>query len=538
MKVWSGHVDRLTDVVVVGSGAGALTAALALRDLGLDVVVLEKADYIGGTSAVSGGVLWVPGNRFIDEDSLDEALTYAQAFGGAKNHSSVLEAYVRNGATMAAFVEETTPLTFQPLTNFPDYRTDLPGSRKGGRAIEPAVMQSPLTGEAEACLRPDTRPPFTMQEYEDWGSAVRFDWELLERRSAQGVVARGRALISALVSACIRDGVAIATGVEVRELLADSDGRVKGVADVSDGVTREFPAHRAVILACGGFEWNQEMVKEFLPGPIDASCSPPGNTGDGIRMGAGFGARLGNMTQATWGPMAIIPGLEVDGKQRGTLLRFERTAPGSIMVNTEGRRFVNEAANYNDMVKAFHHIDPNTNAYRNLPAYLVFDSRHLRTYGFLTHRYGEKTPDWLIEGQSIGDIAQALSIDEDAFEATVARFNEMATRHHDEDFLRGDSDYDLYWGDKLAEHPCLGPVEEAPFYAIEVVSGTVGTKGGLVTDNRSRVVSWTDETIDGLYAIGNTAAAPIGAGYPGAGSTLGPAMTMGYLAAHDVARAE
>jgi succinate dehydrogenase/fumarate reductase flavoprotein subunit len=272
------------------------------------------------------------------------------------------------------------------------------------------------------------------------------------------------------------------------------------------------------------------MVTNFLPGPVQASCSPPYNTGDGIRMASKAGAALGNMCEAWWGPMVQVPGEQTDGSPTGTLLRFERTGPGSVIVNRAGQRFVNEAHNYNDMTKAFHTFDPRAYALTNLPAYLIFDEQHLEEYGFLAHRAGAPTPDWLVEADTLEELAGRIGVDVAGLVSTLAEFNEHAREGRDPQYHRGESAYDQYWGDQQASFPALGPVERAPFYAIEVLSGVIGTKGGIVTDGAGRALDAFGEVVPGLFAAGNTTAHPMGPGYAGAGATLGPGMTMGYVA--------
>lgn len=529
-----GQAER-HDVVVVGSGAGGLTAALRARISGASVLVLDKASFVGGTSAVSGGVLWIPDNRHLRGlgrvDTLADGAAYVRALALGKAEQEVMTRYVNEANRALDFIESNTPLAFKPLENFPDYHQTAPGAHEGGRSIEPDLLDVSGLPGVSPLLRPDPRPPFTMQEYEEWRIFTRFPHDELEERARRGVVARGRALISGLLHACLEAGVQVRTDVGVERLVLENGGSVGGVVAAGSFVQ----AKRGVILASGGFEWNPDMVRHFLPGPVDASCSPPHNTGDGIRMAAALGARLGNMTEAAWGPMVQVPEIRVDGRPRGTLLRFERTGPRSLMVDRTARRFVNEAHNYNDIVKAFHSFDPRINGLRHLPAYLIFDAEHLRRYGFLSHRSGSPTPDWLVEADSVAELADKLGLDPEQLVATVDRFNVAARDGHDPDFGRGEAAYDRYWGDHDSAHPCLGPLEDPPYYGIQVLSGVVGTKGGVVTDDRARVLTWDDEPIEGLYAVGNTAASPIGAGYPGAGATLGPAVTMGLLAGEGLA---
>lgn len=528
-QTWSGDLAEEFDVIVVGSGAPGLTAALAASHAGASVVVLEKAGFLGGTSAVSGGMIWVPMNRCMAEsgleDTRDDALDYLEAISDGRTPRVILETLVDRGTEMLGFVETETALRFETLENFPDYHPEWLGSHPGGRSLEPILYDGTLLGDLADSLRPDHRPPFTMREYEQWRIFTRFPYDALDDRAAKNLVSRGRALVAPLLRGCADRGVTLVTGCAVRRLTSDGLA-VTGVATDAGDVR----ARGGVILACGGFEWSAEMAASYLPGPIQASCSPPHNTGDGLRMGTKVGAKLGNLNEAWWGPMVVIPGDHIDGAPTGTLLRFERTGPGSLIVNKEGRRFVNEAHNYNDMTKAFHAFDPESYTYRNLPAWLIFDHGHLSSYGFLGHRSGEPTPDWLIEAPTLAGLADRLGIAPEPLEATLERFNHHADLGQDPDFNRGQSAYDRYWGDIDAKHPAIGAVEDPPYYAIEVVSGAIGTKGGLVTDSDAQVVDAFDDEIPGLYAVGNTTAQPMGPGYAGAGSTLGPGMTMGYAA--------
>jgi succinate dehydrogenase/fumarate reductase flavoprotein subunit len=425
---------------------------------------------------------------------------------------------------MLEFLERRAGLRMVPMDNFPDYHPEWDGAHPGGRSLDPELFDVGQMGELAESLRPDLRLPFTMREYEEWRIFTRFPTAELQERAEQGLVARGRALVAPLVKACADAGVVLVTGCGAERLVTDGD-RVVGVLAGGSRI-----AARAVVLACGGFEWAPEMVDNYLSGPVQGSCSPPHNTGDGIRMAAKAGVRLGSMREAWWGPMVLVPGDETDGAQTATLLRFERTGPHTVIVNRNGRRFVNEAHNYNDMTKAFHLFDPGAYDFANLPAYLIFDQRHLESYGFLAHRAGQPTPSWLTTAPTIAELAAQLEIDAAGLAATLERFNDGARRGVDPDFHRGASAYDQYWGDQHAPHPALGPVETAPFYAIEVVSGVIGTKGGIVTDGDGQALDAFGEPVPGLYAAGNTTAHPMGPGYPGAGATLGPGSTMAYAA--------
>lgn len=531
---WTGETGQAYDVVVVGSGAIGLTAALAARESGASVLVLEKGPYLGGTSAVSGGMLWIPGNRYMTDigvtDDRAEALRYLAAVTDGRTDAAVLESLVDHGDELLGFLAERANLHFCAMEHFPDYHPEWPGAHAGGRSLDPLPFDITPLGDLQDSLRPDHRPPFTMVEYEEWRIFTRFPWDELARRAEKGLVARGRALVAPLVHACAQAGVMLVTGAGAERLAYDGQ-RVRGVV-LADGST--IAAGRGVVLACGGFEWSPSMVADYLPGPVDASCSPPHNSGDGIRMAAKVGVALGNMREAWWGPMVHVPGDETDGSPTGSLLRFERTGPRSVIVNRAGRRFVNEAHNYNDMTKAFHAFDPRAYGFTNLPAYLVFDAQHLADYGFLSHRADQPTPSWLVTAPTLDGLAAQLGVDAAGLATTIARFNAAAREGREPDFHRGESAYDRYWGDQHADHPALGPVETAPFYAIEVRSGVIGTKGGIVTDRDGRALDPFGEPVPGLFAAGNTTSHPMGPGYPGAGATLGPGCTMGYLAGRAV----
>lgn len=529
MRVWNGDLGPEHDMLVVGAGAIGLTAALVAADAGARVAVLEKAPYLGGTSAVSGGMFWIPMNTRMGalglSDDRDDALRYLRAVTAGRTADDVLAALVDRGPEMLDFLERRAGLRMAPMDNFPDYHPEWDGAHPGGRSLDPELYDITKMGELAESLRPDARLPFTMREYEEWRIFTRFPTEMLERRAADGLVARGRALVAPLVAACADAGVTLVTGCGAERLVVENDA-VAGVL-TADG--RHIGA-KAVVIACGGFEWSPEMVDNFLSGPVHGSCSPPHNTGDGIRMAAKAGVKLGSLREAWWGPMVLVPGDETDGAQTGTLLRFERTGPHTVIVNRNGQRFVNEAHNYNDMTKAFHLFDPGAYDFANLPAYLIFDEQHLCEYGFLSHRAGQPTPAWIRTAPTVEGLAALLEIDAAGLTATLDRFNANARNGIDPDFNRGASAYDQYWGDQHAPHPALGPVETAPFYAVEVVSGVIGTKGGIVTDGTGRALDAFGDPVPGLYAAGNTTAHPMGPGYPGAGATLGPGSTMAYTA--------
>lgn len=300
-----------------------------------------------------------------------------------------------------------------------------------------------------------------------------------------------------------------------------------------DGIPQDVRASKAVILATGGFEWNTDLVAEFLRGPMTAPTSVPTNTGDGLLMAMRVGARLGNMGQAWWVPAVKIPGDIVFGEQRSNLVNRERTLPGSIMVNARGRRFTNEATNYNALGGAFHQLDPITFTYSNLPAWLVFDAAHAEKYGTFGAPAGSAVPEWVVSAPTIRDLAAQIDVDADGLQETITRWNGFVAREQDEDFHRGDSAYDRWSGDgdhRFTKASTLGRIDSGPYFAVQVESGTLGTCGGPRTDTDGRVLDTHLQPIPGLFAAGNVAAAPTAMAYGGAGGTLGPILVFGRLA--------
>jgi 3-oxosteroid 1-dehydrogenase len=537
MKFLSGTPADRYDVVVVGSGAGALTAAATAAHAGKSVVVLEKSALLGGTSAVSGGMLWVADNHHAKAagitDSKEAARTYVAAVARGRGRHELLDAALDYGDTMLRFTEEELGLRFLFLNNFPDYRQDLPGSVEGGRTVEPELFNiREALGDLAAHVRSDGRAPFTMQEYENWGAFTKFPWEDLNRRQAEGLVAKGHALVSMLLASLVRAGAALAVGARGHRLLT-SGGRVTGV-ELETG--EQFQANDGVVLATGGFEWDRQLADSLLASRLYAMCSTPSNTGDGLKMSQRVGGQTRGTREAWWAPMAIT-GDTRDGQPVGTLLRFERQGPGSIMVNRNGERFANESQNYNDLARCLQSWDSPNNRTLNTPAHVVFDHTYLERYGVLAHRSGMSTPDYLIEAPTLEELAVKIGVPAGKLTATVDRFNEFAVKGEDPDFGRGESAYDKYWGDDDCPwpNPSLGPLQNGPYYALEVVNGAFGSNGGVATDGQGRVLDVDNQPIAGLFAAGNTTENAYAAGYPGAGATLGPIMTMGYLAGRTAA---
>lgn len=534
------EVRRVVDVAVIGSGGAALVAALRARDRGASVAVIEKSARIGGTTAVSGGVLWIPRNAHMRElgveDSRDEALAYLRRVGFGQTTSELLEAFVDRAPEMVGYLETRTALRFSAVRR-PDYHPEWDGSKSSGRSLDNAPFHSSALGRHQDLLRRSPHyPPITYQERYQWARAENFDWELVARRIEGGVLTLGAALVGGLLKACLDSGVEFFVGTRARRLVR-RDGRVSAVrATDGAGTTLAFEVTKGAVIASGGFEWNPRMTAHFLRGPLAAPATPPWNTGDGILMGIDVGANIGNMNEAAWFPVIRIPGEEYDDQPVARLIVEERSKPGSIVVNRRGRRFVNEACSYDDFGRSFHVFDPDAYGYANVPAYLVFDERFRRRYNVTTAMPGDAPPAWFTKGNTPGELARALGIDGSALRTTIRRFNALAARGEDADFRRGASAHDRFNGDpEHRPNPCLGPLDTPPFFAVELLPGSVSTKGGLLCDAGARVLDVADEPIPGLFACGNAMASSMGIGYPGAGGMLGPGMTFGYIAGDRVA---
>ena len=297
-----------------------------------------------------------------------------------------------------------------------------------------------------------------------------------------------------------------------------------------DGKDIRVRARRGVVLATGGFEWDAKLVEAYLRGPMRGPVSPPNNTGDGLRMAMAHGADLANMGEAWWVPIVQLPGDTFQGHKRSRSVRLERTRPRSIIVNRAGKRFLNEAGEYNSMAGPFQYLDPR-DGYANDPAWIVFDSLHLKRYGFLGVPPGEPAPEWFSPSADLTELAAKIGIDADGLARTLAAWNDNVAHETDPDFGRGSSAYDGYWGDDKATTTAgktLGPIDTAPYYAVPVSIGAMGTKGGPRTDRDGRVLHVNGSAIPGLFAAGNAMAGATGKAYGGAGGTLGPAMVFGY----------
>lgn len=532
------------DVIVLGTGGAGLTAAAVAAEEGARVGLFEKGDTVGGTTVYSGGMIWIPLNQHEPADRGDtreQAITYLSALSNGTISQEMIETYVDVGAEMVAYLDTRTPVRFHAVPDFPDYHPEQPGGMpNGGRSLECALYPYGELGAWKDRVHISPYYPtyhLTIGET-TLGQAVPQEIapDEMQRRIDNDERGMGLALGGRLLKACLDRGVEPQTGHRAVELLIE-DGAIAGVVfETADG-RKELRAPN-VVLATGGFERSPELKRAFLRGPCTHTVAVETNTGDGLKMAMRAGAMLGNMREAWWMPMIEIPSSIVATGQQ--LLTYERTLPGAIMVNKSGKRFTNEAANYNAFGAAFHEQDTTMGVYRNLPCWLVFDQAWLDKYGFAGGLGGTEkaSTDWITSSDTLPGLAAQLGIPGDALAATVERFNANARELRDPDFKRGWSAQDRWWGDPTLRdgtpRASLGALDTPPYYAIEVFSGTLGTKGGPQTDTHARVLDLDGNVIPGLYAAGNAMASPMGMTYGGAGGTLGPAMVFGYLAGRDI----
>lgn len=521
------------DAVVLGSGAAGLTAALAAAVEGAKVAVFEKAELLGGTTALSGGTIWIPDNQPARkagiEDSRERGLEYLLSLSNGMILPELAEALIDGGPQFVDFIEENTELRFQLVEGYPDYHPEHPGGlSRGGRSIEVGLVSLLGLEEWQDRIAGDVGRMLIREMPLGGGTGVVPADVLAEREEAK-LEGLGRALVGGLLRACLKHDVHVVTRSRGVRLLTE-DGAVTGVEIATPDGVQPVRAG-AVVLATGGFEYDPDLVRDFLRGPLTRPIGAPSNSGDGLRMVMRIGAQLGNMREAWWSPVVGFPGHRRDGGRNGLLSARERALPGSIMVNRHGRRFGNEAANYNALGGAFHRLDESRLEYQNLPAYLIFDQSTVDRFGVFGAAPGGAVPDWVPRAQTLEELAGTLGIPATELRGTVARFNNHARAGVDPDFARGASAYDRFPGGRLTDpdspFATLGPLETAPFYGAEVAFSALGTKGGPRTDQEGRVLDVDGAVIGGLYAAGNVMASPAGMVYGGAGATLAVAGVWG-----------
>lgn len=560
-----GEAGREFDVLVVGSGAGGMAAAITARKAGLSVAILEKDSVFGGTTARSGGVLWVPNNAVSREagavDDLESARTYMKHEAGPCYDAARVEAFLAKGPEMVDFFTRETEVKFVALPQFSDYHPNAPGGRSGGRSIQAAPYDGRELGKAIAGLRPPLREiTFVGMMFNASQEVAHFFNVTRSLRSAIYVARRllthayelarygramrltnGNALAARLAKTALSLDIPILLSHPVQQLV-HRDGRVAGVIAEADGHRVEFIARRGVVLAAGGFPQDKrrriQLFRHDGDGNGHASPAPLGNTGDGLALAESVGGSVATdlPNAAAWIPVSRVP--YRDGSIGVFPHLIDRYKPGIIAVTRNGRRFVNEADSYHDFGKALLKAFPEG----KVEAFLIADHRAIRRYGL-----GAAKPfplpllpylrsGYLLRGNTPAELASAAGIDAAELQKTITRFNDPASRGEDPEFGKGSTAYNRYLGD--AQHrpnPCVAPLDTPPYYAVKVVMGDLGTFAGIRTDDHARVLDAASTPIPGLYAAGNDMASVMGGNYPGAGITLGPAMTFGYIAGRTLA---
>ena len=557
------------DVVVVGSGAGGLSAALTARKHGLDVVVIEKEPYFGGTTARSGGVLWLPCNPVSQAagvtDNPDAARTYLQHEAGNFFDPERVDAFLREGPQMVDFFVRESEVKFDAVPGFADYHPTAPGGVPGGRSIIASAFDGRALGKHIEQLRPPLREITFVGMMINSSREVQQFFNVTRSLSASLYVARrlvqharemlvhgrpmrltnGNALAARLAKSLFDLGVSIQVSTPARELATAPDGSISGVwIDGPDGPVL-LRARRGVVLACGGFPHDKDRRKVLFPhaptGEEHLSPAPPGNTGDGLRLAEGVGGITDDAlpNAAAWIPVSRVQ------HRNGTSGVFphliDRYKPGIIAVSRRGRRFVNESDSYHDFGQSMIRTCQ-ADGDSETVAWLICDHRAIRRYGlgFVKPFPLPITPHlrsgYLLRSRTVEELATQAGIDPAGLGRTIDALNGPARQGLDPEFGKGSTAYNRYLGDpEHKPNPCVAPVDRAPFYAVKVILGDLGTFAGLKTDRHARVLSGAGLPIPGLYTVGNDMASIMGGSYPGGGITLGPAMTFGYIAGKHLA---
>ena len=546
--------DKEVDVLVAGSGAGGFVAALTAKAAGLDVLLIEKAPVYGGSTAYSGGGVWIPNHPVLvrqgQRDDPAKILDYLLAIAGDKVPRERLERYVDQAPKMAAFLETQSAHLNDAVVwyrGYADYHPDRGGNPEG-RGLWPKPIDLRVLGELVESMRRSAlvRGPLPAGAWitsQDFWDLIRFRWpggrwtalkamlrlgirvaryRLLGERMASS----GQALVARLRLAAAENDVSLWLSTPLVSLITDG-GEVVGAEIERDGKPLRVRASRGVVIATGGFDHDPELRRRYHPEVEHTwSFGSPDNTGDGHRIGQAVGAAVDLMDDAWW-----MPGFKLKGSYFPAL--SERGAPGQFVVNKAGRRFVNEASPYTDFGHA--QLEGHRTGVSHIPAYQIIDSTAYKR-NFIAGKppWKDLPAAWVESGfvhkaDTLDELAAEIGVPADALRETQARFNELARRGVDEDFGRGTSPYDHYYGDPSYPNPNLAPVETPPFYAFELIPGDLGTKGGLLTNENGQVLRPDGSVIDGLYATGNASASVMGNDYAGPGATIGPSMTFGYV---------
>lgn len=548
------------DVLVIGSGASGMAAAIVARHFGLDVLVVEKAATFGGTTAISGGWVWAPGNQLAAAegivDNAEAAGTYLRNLTGEHFNEERVGVFLANAPRMIEFFLKNTAVRFVCPTTAPDYHAELPGGVQAGRAL----MTEPYDGRLLGPYLKKIHPPLAeltvlglmlgpgkdvahfMRATRSIVSAAYVAWRLARQaldmlRYGRGMLlSNGNALAARLARTALDLGIPVWLSSPARELVT-TDGIVTGALVEKGGRRVQVRARRGVVLACGGFTHDDVRRRALFPaissGNAYASPVPHESSGDGVRMAESQGGWVdANLAEpAAWVPVSLVP--YPDGTRRPFPHFIGRARPGVIAVNRRGERFVDESLSYHEFVRALaKQCDPT-----DAVAFLVCDYRSVRRYGlgiakpapFPLSPYLHS--GYLLRGDSLEALATQAGINPAQFSATVHAYNAEARNGRDPQFGKGSTHYGRYMGDAMHQpNPCIAPIEDAPFFAVKVVPSDLGTFAGIKTDTNARVLRQNGEIVTGLYAVGNDMVSIMGGKYPGAGAVLGSAMTFGFIA--------
>ncbi|MDB5726034.1 MAG: 3-oxosteroid 1-dehydrogenase [Novosphingobium sp.] len=561
--------EETFDVVVIGSGAAGAMAALRARDNGMSALIVEKAHKFGGTSATSGGVMWIPNHKLnsADDDSREEALTYLDATCRGVEQRDRLEAFVDEAPKMLHYLASTGVKVQAGI--WPDYFPDRPGARSDRSIVCPTFDGLELGDDRFVLMREqynrfklfgkysmDLAETFTlMMQAKGWKRTVvniyqRY-WLDRKTRRISGRDRRftqGAALMGQIYKGVFARGVEIRTETKLERLVTGEGGRVTGVEVSNFGRTYTITARHGVVLAAGGFEWNQQLRDRFyaVPGLTRHSSTPEdANRGEALIAAEQIGASMEHTEEGWWIPTMTLPMPGAANFHEIHQAAFDVGRPHSVCVNRNGTRFVDEAIGYDQFGQAM--VDDQIKTGANCPCWLIFDAdfRAKFSAGGLMPTIitpDKKVPvDWwdhyVFKAETIEELARKVKIPADVLAKTVGAMNEYAKTGHDPEFGRGSNAYDQMFGDPESKpNPCLAPIAKAPFYAVPINNGDLGSKGGLRADARARVLDDKGVPIEGLYAAGNNSGSPFGLTYPGAGATIGPALTFAYVAANDIAQ--
>jgi 3-oxosteroid 1-dehydrogenase len=543
-------MDETFDFVVVGSGGGSMCAALVMRAAGKSVLVLEKTAQVGGTTAISGGVMWIPDNRFMRsagvDDSRDKAVAYLDAVVGDHEDTPGASrerrlAYVQESPMMIDFLV-SQGIRLRRIPSWPDYHA-APGESVPGRTVVSELFDINQLGEWKSRLRPGFLPlAANLDEARElpnfrrsWASkkiiARVIGRTIASRVAGKHLVTAGQALQGQMLHAALEAGADIRINAGVKQLVVEN-GRVTGVAIEKSNAQWRIGARCGVLLNAGGFARNQRMLDSYIPGTsTEWSNTAQGDTGEMIEEGLRIGAAIAQMDERIGSPMALPPGNPpVKPGMQGDMSK-----PHTIVVDQSGERYMRESCSYMDIARAMRERDRLSPA---VPSWMVLDSQYMDTYMLAGTMPGAKKPkpwfeeQFLRRGDTLDELATACSMDPAKLRNSVERFNRFVRKGWDEDFHRGEHAYDQWLGDSLHQpSPTLGSIEKAPFFALPVYPGDVSTFGGLVTDVHARVLREDGSAIPGLYATGTSTASVMGRGSPGAGASIGPSFTWGYVAA-------